>query len=131
MSWEPEIFETAQYYGPSKVAGYTYRGLGLHMVMEPSPKGRRPARWNLSHLGSGHLVGVLTGDVATAFPVAGEVAEAGDWEFLSLDGWKDRFPDAAEKVREIAARHPKVFSVKFGGGSRSHQVACQIASNRP
>lgn len=131
MPWAPESFERASFRGPVVVAGYVYRGLGLYMAARPSPKGRRPAEWNLIHLGSGRYLHRLRGSVATAFPVATEIAEAGDWDFLSLDGWRDRFPDAPDRVREIVAKHPKVVIGDVGGAYRDHEVARQIAMNRP
>lgn len=130
MTWKPETFEVAMPWGVSAKTGYTYRGLGLWQVMAPSPKGRRPAVWSLTHLGSGHMICGLKGDVATAFPVATEIAEAGDWDFLSLSGWKDRFPDAVARIREILARYPKVQYGKVGGKNQHHETAMQIASNR-
>lgn len=84
--------------------------------------------WSLSHLGSGHRIAILHGDVATAFPIASEIAEAGDWEFDSLHGWKDRFPDAKEKVDEILARSKR----GNRGSSIGHceATAQQIAQSR-
>lgn len=130
--WKAETFECAWGTGPHAVAGYTYRGLGLHVVIEASPKGRRPARWALIHLGTGHSIAYLDGDVATAFPVGTEIAEAGDWDFLSLQGWKDKFPDARAKLEVVCARHPKVATTTIAekGGS-DLAVAQQIAANRP
>lgn len=130
--WRPETFEVALPGGPTRKAGYVYRGLGIWQEMQPSPKGRRPAQWSLTHLGSGHKVCSIKGDVRTAFPVATEIAESGDWDFLSLEGWKDRFPNVHEVIGEILSRHPKI-AVRGGGPrhDRSHAYAQQIASNRP
>ncbi|WP_310530666.1 hypothetical protein [Novosphingobium sp.] len=135
MTWKPEDFEVAYWGGPHTVAGYTYRGLGLHIGIHPSPKGKRPARWILSHLGTGHRIAMIDGDVATAFPIASEIAEAGDWDFLSMLGYKDRFPDAPERLREICSKHPQqvIFAAtvaRDGVDPRSHAVAQQIAANR-
>lgn len=130
--WQAGTFEIAMPYGPARRSGYVYRGLGLHVVNKGSPKGKRPPRWTLTHLGSGHALCWLDGDVATAFTVATEIAEAGDWDFLSLQGWKDRFPDAPDRLREILDRHPKV-ARRGGHGAHpnGHEVARQIANNRP
>ncbi|PXW76001.1 hypothetical protein C7451_106165 [Blastomonas natatoria] len=128
MSWKPETFKVAMPYGPADVPGYTYRGLGLHLIMQQSPKGRRPAMWSLSHLGSGHRIAIINGNVATAFPIASEIAEAGDWEFDSLHGWKDRFPDAKEKVDEILARSK--IGKRGSGIGYSEETAQQIAQSR-
>ena len=128
--WQPETFEIAREEGPQKVAGYVYRGLGLHAHSRPSPTGRRPAGWTLTHLGTGHRLAYLRGDVATVFPVGAEIAEAGDWDFLSMQGWKDRFPDARQRLEEICAAYPKVATVQIGKGA-INEVAQQIAANRP
>jgi hypothetical protein len=112
------------------VAGYTYRGLGLWIAIDGSPKGRIPPQWSLSHLGSGHNLCYIKGDVATAFPIATEIAEAGDWGFLSLDGWRDRFPDAPKRLDEIIARYPKLCSRGARRGA-DREVAAQIAANQP
>jgi hypothetical protein len=102
------------------------------MVSRGSPKGRRPARWALIHLGTGHRLAYLDGDVATAFPVATEIAEAGDWDFLSLLGWKDKFPDGREKLEEVCARHREVATMTLAEKGGSHlAIAQQIAANRP
>lgn len=130
MAWQAGSFDIASHFGPRRVAGYTYRALGLYMMWAGSPKGRRPPMWGLYHLGSGHVIVNLEGTVATAFPIATEIAEAGDWDFLSMEGWKDRFPDAPEKTAEIAAKYPKI-AKRFGGGHSNREVAMQIASNRP
>ncbi|WP_068093385.1 hypothetical protein [Novosphingobium rosa] len=130
--WCAETFEVALPSGPTPKAGYVYRSLGLWQEIRPSPKGRRPAQWSLTHLGTGHKVCSIRGDVATAFPVATEIAEAGNWDFLSLEGWKDRFPDVYEVVGEILSRHAKI-AARNGGprNPHSHAVAQQIAGNRP
>lgn len=135
--WKPEDFEVAYPSGPKPVAGYTYRGLGLFMRTEGSVTGKRPPLWNLSHLGTGHNLAIIEGFVAVSFPIATAIAEAGDWEFISLEGYKDRFPDAPERLREVCERHGS--RVKSFAGSnpasqwdeRNRAVAQQIASNRP
>lgn len=116
---------------PVPVAGYTYRGLGLHIGVNPSPKGKRPARWVLTHLNTGHRIGFLDGNVATAFPVASKIAEAGDWDFLSFEGWRDRFPDVRERLAEIQAQYPKVFKWTHGAEHGNREIAMQIAEKRP
>lgn len=105
MTWKPETFPIA--VGPQSIdrrAGYTYRGLGLHMVMKASPKGRRPPRWKLTHLGSGHGVAHIDGAVADAFPIASEIAECSEWDFDGLNGWRNRDPELPKKVLEILER---------------------------
>lgn len=115
--------------GPIAKAGYAWRGLGLFVAVPASPKGRRPAKWSLTHLGSGHAIAFLTGDVRTVFPVASEVAMAGDWTFDGLQGYKNQFPDAAERLSEIIARHPTVI-VRSQGGAAHEGAAQAVATAR-
>lgn len=132
MIWEPNTFEVAYFTGPSMVAGYVYRGLGMWIAIQGSPKGKRPPTWSLQHLGSGHRLCLIDGTVAKAFPVATEIAQAGEWDFLSLEGWKDRFPDAPERLREILARHKNTSGVGVAAHTdRGLAIAQQIAANRP
>lgn len=132
MRWNAETFEIAHPTMPIPTSGYTYRGLGLHIAISPSPKGRRPARWALTHLGTGHRLAFLDGDVATAFPIATEIAEAGNWDFLSPKGWRDCFPDAKARLEEVCAAHPKVAILTVSKPDSFHaDIARQIASNRP
>jgi hypothetical protein len=124
--WPAGDFLIGMPNGPTSVSGYVYLGLGLHQTYAGSPKGRNKPRWALTHLGSGHLVGTLKGDVRTAFPVATEIAELGDWTFEGLTGWKNQFPDIQERVAEVQARHSGVFT-KSGGRGASEDVARAIA----
>ena len=132
--WKPEAFNIAVVYGDvwkiEPRAGYTYRGLGIYQTVAPSPKGRRPAKWSLTHLNTGHCIAELAGSVAAVFPIATEIAEAGDWDFLSLEGYKDRFPDAGKVVMKIIARHGKLVSRSKSTGASNREAAMQIASNR-
>ena len=107
--WKSQAYQVARCaigrgYAAS-VDGFTYRGLGIHLEMEGSPKGRRKPRWNLSHLGSGHLVTSINAHRSEAFAIATEIAEAGDWEFDSFAGMGDRFPNARDEVERILASH--------------------------
>lgn len=129
MVWQPSHFDLAYPTGPYRVAGYVYNGLGLHQAIGASPKGKRPPTWTLTHLGSGHRVASIKGTVADAFPVATEIAEAGDWTFDGLYGWRNQFPDAFERVKEIIARHAKRAKLGARGGA-CEEVAQQIALAR-
>lgn len=129
--WKPEHFQTASAGGAYVRYGYVYRGLGLYRMFQGSPKGRRPPTWCLVHLGSGHAVVNIVGHVADAFPVAGEIAECGDWTFDSLDGWKNRDLELPVKVRAIIARHPKKRFQRTGElGQQNEAVAAEIARAR-
>ncbi len=100
-----DIWKPAEYlihFGADAVtvSGYEYRDLGMHMVGS-----KTKPRWSLTHLGTGLKLCVIDGDVRTAFPIATEIAEAGDWGFISIVGYKDRFPDAAEVLGKILTKH--------------------------
>lgn len=130
--WQPNEFLIADTWSPEKchkVAGYTCRGLGIHVVIQGSPKGRRPPTWSLTHLGSGHVVVRIAGKVAEAFLIASEIAECSEWDaFDGLDGWRNTDPGLPDKVREIMTRYPK--AVSRGGGWHSHEAARAIATAR-
>lgn len=132
--WVSEEYEIAMVTGPRRIRGFTYRGLGLACSMGAyrSKKGRKviPARWTLSHLGTGHSITILIGELASVLPIATEIAEAGEWDFLSIDGWRDRFPDAKGKLDVILARHEGA-ARRPGGTMRCDEVARAIAANRP
>ena len=130
-TWKPDLFEIAMPPGPRMVAGYTYRGLGLHIIRNGSPKGGRKPRWSLSHLGTGHKLAVLDGDVRTVFTVASDIAEAGDWTFDGLYGWKNQFPNAKEELERII-NESSIGTLCFGPkhSEESRAVAMQIAASR-
>jgi hypothetical protein len=109
--WQPATVLTAHIPEPVPQAGYVYRSLGIWRSMRPSPKGRRPPTWCLTHLGSGHAVCNIKGKVAVAFAIAAEIADLGDWSFDGIDGWKNQFPDARTKMDEIVTKYPCVTMV--------------------
>lgn len=125
-AWPAAMVVVAMPSGPLDKPGYAWRGLGLFQAIPGSPKGRRPATWSLTHIGSGHAIAFLKGDVRTVFPIASEIALAGDWTFEGLDGWRNQFPDASERVSEIIARYPKIVSRAAGGG-RNEDIARAVA----
>lgn len=117
MSWEPADFNVARLLGPQKVRGYAFNGLGLHMELRGSPKGRRAPTWGLYHLNTGHRIILIIGVVAVAFPIATEIAECSDWTFDGLRGWKNRDPDLYEKLCAITERHSSACRHAPGSGS--------------
>ena len=132
MTWKPDNFEVALQSGPKTVAGHLYGGLGLHTDDSRQPKGRKTVKWILTHANTGHSIAILMCNVTTAFCIATEFADAGEWDFLSLQGYADRFPNIVDRCEEIASGHPTVVTLTFGmEGSGNHEVAKQIAANRP
>ena len=127
--WQPASFMLAtNALVPTEVAGYVYRGLGIHMAIGPSPKGRRPPKWRLTHLSTGHAIAQISGFVADALPIASRIAECGDWSFGDLDGWRNMDPELPAKVAAIAKAEPRC-EFRRGGG-RLRAVAQSIAFAR-
>lgn len=106
-AWQPARFFRAKPGGdPVEVSGYEWRGLGLRHSGWATP--RTETRWTLTHLGSGAGLVRFTGDVATVFPVAGEIALCGDWTLFDLpEGWRQTDPDLPAKVAAILDAHPE------------------------
>ena len=131
MAWDPADFLIADTWseaGFHKVAGYAHLGLGIHMIIKGSPKGRRPPLWSLRHLGSGHTVCMIEGKVAVAFAIASEIAECGDWSFDGLKGYVNVDPEIPEKFRTIYAKYPK--AIRRGSGPQNENSARAIAVAR-
>lgn len=113
-AWPAATFPIATNLGVRMKAGYARKGLGLHRTAHASLKVRSPARWTLTHLGSGLRFAVLKGSVDKVFPIASEIADAGDWTFDGPLGWKNQFPDAAERLWEIIAKYPERVEKAWG-----------------
>ena len=128
--WPAADFEIATPNGPQWRTGYAMAGLGLYMMQGGSPKGRRKPLWSVTHIGTGHFICTLRGDVRTAFPVATEIAQAGDWTFDGLTGFKNQFPEAPERMREIAAKYPRIVGHETPGVGSDEGQARTIAMNR-
>lgn len=103
--WAPANIVVAGMSCPFTRAGYVYRGLGMWVSRPASPKGRRPTCWSLTHLGSGLRVAAISGALTAALAIAAEIAEAGDWEFESPDGWRNADPELPHRVHAIVDRH--------------------------
>lgn len=127
--WKPEIFEYAAGFGrTAKAHGYTAKGLGLDIAIKQSPKGKRPPKWRLIHLNTGHAICYIDGFVADAFPIASEIADLIDWDFDGLYGWRNRDPDLPAKLKEIAERNKRM-TIR-GGGNQDEQSAVAISMAR-
>lgn len=125
--WVPDKFMIALPWGPEIRKGFTYNGIGVHLVLKGSPKGRRKPRWHISHLGTGHAIAYVEVAAEKLQQIVTEIAEAGDWTFDGLDGWKNQFPDAPDKLREISGRYPVR---RLGGAGNLEHVAQSIAAAR-
>lgn len=125
--WKPDRFLVAHSYGLQEVNGYSYRGLGLSLLISGSPKGRRKPQWMLIHLGTGHTVTNIVGTAAEAFPVAYEIAHLGDWGFDSLTGWRDRDPEIMERLLAFVKTHPECHRK---ASCHNEEVAIAVATAR-
>ena len=107
--WLPRQFHVARRSAsPLLVSGYVWRGLGLHHRGWGAP--RAQTRWSLIHLGSGGCFLRFIGDVATVFPVAGEIARCSDFTLFDLpDGWRQTDPALPAKIGAICQAHPEAF----------------------
>jgi hypothetical protein len=98
-------------------AGWIYRGVGIRHA--------GPKRWNLIHIGTGHRLCCI--DSLDPMPAATDIAEAVDWDYSSLDGWKNVSPDMPEKFNEIMDRHPQI---KLMGGAENPEMAREVAARQ-
>jgi|SRR5580658_10612236 hypothetical protein len=130
--WKRDLFLTVNNVH-KRVAGFTYRGLGLRQTFRGSPKGRRPPMWSLYHLGTGHGLCHFSLPEDRAFAFATRLAECGDWDFDGLDGWMNRDPELKDRFVSILdgfrTENPKVWLVR-GGGCQSPEAAQAIAMAR-
>lgn len=109
MTWQPTKFYRAVPGGePEEQCGYEWRGLVLRHSGWATP--RTKTRWSLIHIGCGAVIMRFTGDVRTVFPVAGEIAECGDFTLFDLpEGWRQTDPDLPAKIGAICVAHPEAF----------------------
>lgn len=107
--WTPAKFYRAVHDGtPVEEWGYEWRGLVLRHSGWATP--RTKTRWSLMHIGSGGTIMRFTGNIATVFPVAGEIAECGDFTLFDLpDGWRQTDPELPIKIAAICDAHPEAF----------------------
>jgi len=126
--WASETYGIAMPDGVHFADGFVYRGLGVHQTYPGSKNGRRKPRWIVPHLGSGHRLCSLIGDAERLTPIVTDLAEAGDWSFEGLDGWRNMFPEARECLLEFASRHRQF--VRLRGGQNSENVARLVAEHR-
>lgn len=123
-AWPPATFLVAFDSGPQPRAGYSQNGLGLFIEIAGTKK--KPPVWSLNHIGSGHCLCLLTGDVRKVFPIASDISDLGDWTFLGLEGWKNQLPGAPELLIEVLKRHgiKSLGTLKVG---RNYEIAQKIA----
>lgn len=128
MTWSASSYHIATPGGTRVVLGVVHNGLGLHQVAPPSPKGRNPGFWMLTHLNSGHRIAAMIGAAAEVKSVATAVAELTDWDFAGVDGYRNMDPDLPKRFAELTKLHPRVF--KLGGSGQARNQAAAIYTAR-
>lgn len=134
--WQPASYLIATPAGPQEAEGFTYRGIGLHLVW--SMKGRRPRkdgtrktheRWSVTHVNTGHLIRVFV-DLPRdqMLRAATALAELTEWDFDGLDGWKNRDPDLPDKLQAWHAEHQ--LAARQAGMGPQEQQAQAIGATR-
>jgi hypothetical protein len=101
--------------------GLVYRGLGLHQDWDDV--------WSLTHLNTGHRAYTLYGLLGDVLPSATELAEAADWSFKGLNGWKAD-PDFLLKLDAIAKKNPETMVRAVSASNNSEEIAASIAAQR-
>lgn len=103
--------------------GYADQTLGLH--------GGRGG-WLITHLNTGSLVMRFKAKKADALRVAGLVAALDCWDFVDLDGWRNRMPDLPDKIEAIFAAigQPRRL-IDVPKTDEEREVARAVASLRP
>lgn len=127
--WKSAPFLIATTTGVVSERGKIYRGLGVAIRAEGSPKGRIKPKWALTHLGTGHSICQILGDEGFALGIATRIAELGDWSFDSLEGWKNSDPDLAVRVKELFTEYPGVL-LRQGTGQVDQTTAREVAAQR-
>lgn len=111
--------------------GFVYRALGMWKELPASPKGRRPPRWSLTHLGSGHQVCRVHAHMRPAFEIATKFAELGDWDFDGFSGWVNRDPELKTRFTALLLSFGKRCTRQpLTAAHNDYEVARQIAEAR-
>ena len=126
--WKPGAFLIAASHGVVTVPGWHCGGLAMSCDYPASPKGRRPPRWSLTHIRTGHRVVYINAHGARAFDLATQIVQLGDWGFTSLDGWKNTDPELPNKMLALKAATGKALGFEGSGEDRNYETAREIAA---
>lgn len=131
-TWKAASYDIAVAGGPSEVSGYIHLGLGLHIQFRAShrTKNKNAHTWSLTHLNTGHRITALKGDIATVFPLATEMAECADWDFIGLTGYENQDPEIISKLEKVLRKHGLLKNDRLVPGRSDEDVARQIAETR-
>lgn len=101
-NWLDQRFERVMIGGIAIVRGPVYKGLGLTRSLTES------GVWYLIHLGSGHAVcQIQTHSVERVKLIGATFAEIADWDFMGLNGWKNRDPEIWDKTTFLIRSFPE------------------------
>lgn len=77
--------------GQSKtVSGWVCGGIGIYREY--------PGCYSVTHIWTGFKITEIIANQKRALQLFSEIAALTDWEFLGLEGWKNRDPDLRDKV---------------------------------
>jgi hypothetical protein len=119
-----------------QVTGWVYNGLGLSLNSSTRARYRRKdgtrklyESWSATHLNTGHLVrGFRDLTPHALLAAATALAELTDWDFIGLDGWKNRAPDLMDRLQDW---HQQFSLAAHGSGSvRDEAIARNIGVAR-
>ena len=74
--WKSENFFIAAGAGVHRVAGWTYKGIGIYQ--------RQQNHWSITHLGTGHKFFYVHGKLERVMRIARRIANAADWHFNTM-----------------------------------------------
>lgn len=110
-------FHIATPKGPEEVSGFVWRFLGIHS--------EAPDRWAVTHIPSGHKVGVIGASFFTAKLILRELSSISDWGFTEMKAWKLADPSLPEKVLGFERECEEFWVASGKGGSQA--VASEVA----
>jgi hypothetical protein len=124
--WQPGSYLGA--HRPSEpLTGFIYRGLALRMAVGARKRWTAPTS-DLTHLGTGHLV--VRFGTPDPYPFATAVAELTDWDFDTIDGYRNRDPGMPERLQQLYRTGPIVQFRGYGGRNANHAAAQAVAYAR-
>jgi hypothetical protein len=126
--WKSAPFFIATKEGVVSREGKIYNGLGYDLRQPVGTSLAVDSIWAVTHLGTGHAICHIEGTEPEIAVIATEFAQAGNWNFASLDGWKNVDPDLLEKIKTILKKH-HVSVFRYGTGTLE-EAAQQIAEAR-
>lgn len=123
--WERSNFDIACYDDGKpiikSVPGFIYKSIGLHDCYNAK-------LWSVTHLNTGHKICDLVCDKHEAFELAKQVAELGDWDFMTFGGYKNVDGDIKNKF--INWFNCNSCAIRGKAQNQDYKLAKDIASKR-